>query len=166
MTTTAPRRRTLLVVGVLAASLAAAVLAAGGPADEARLDAVAERGAQVMPFDLDATTHRFQPDEDGGTQVVVADDPGDAEQVRLIRAHLSDEAEAFARGDFDDPSAIHGKSMPGLAVLRESAGRIQVGYRPRPDGAEIGYVSGAPRVVDALHAWFAAQTSDHGAHAE
>lgn len=56
--------------------------------------------------------------------------------------------------------------MPGLAVLGESAGLIEVDYHPRPDGAEIGYVSGGPRVVDALHAWFAAQTSDHGAHAE
>ena len=85
-------------------------------------DQVAERGRDVMPFDLERTTHRFQRLPDGGKQSVVADDARDRRQVALIRAHLREEAARFRRGDFADPSRIHGEKMPGLAALREGAG--------------------------------------------
>jgi hypothetical protein len=62
---------------------------------------VAERGAQVMPFDLDATTHTFTDTDDGGIQTVTADDPGDGDQIELIRAHLRDERAKFARQVMD-----------------------------------------------------------------
>ena len=53
-----------------------AVLAACGPAGPTdRQTEVAERGSRIMPFDLEATTHRFDPD--GLTQTVVVDDPAD-----------------------------------------------------------------------------------------
>src|SRR5918994_1949708 len=73
-----------------------------------RQQEVAERGEGVMPFDLEATTHRFEPTADGLVQTVVADDPSDAANVSLVREHLTDEAERFAAGDYDDPAAIHG----------------------------------------------------------
>lgn len=135
----------------------------GGPD---RQQVVAERGAQVMPFDLDATTHRFFPTADGGLQTVVADDSGDSEQVRFVQSHLQEEAAAFARGDFGDPTQIHGDAMPGLATLEASPGAVEVQYRTLDDGAELRYSSADPIVVAALHDWFAAQTSDHGDHAE
>ena len=40
---------------------------------------VAEAGAEVMPFDLDATTHIFTATDSGGTQEVIADDASDAD---------------------------------------------------------------------------------------
>ena len=101
------RRRCLLVLVPLAVL---AVLAACGPAGPTdRQTEVAERGSRIMPFDLDATTHRFDPDPDGLTQTVVADDPSDSDQVALVRGHVRDEADRFARGDFDDPAHIHGE---------------------------------------------------------
>jgi hypothetical protein len=53
---------------------------------------VAARGAIIMPFELERATHVFQPMQDGGIQTVAADEPGDAEQIRLIREHLRYEA--------------------------------------------------------------------------
>ena len=92
---------------------AAALLAAcGGSELEERQDAVAEAGAAVMPFDLERTTHTFEPLPDGGLQTVLSDD-GDAGQIALIRSHLAEEAERFAAGDFHDPSMIHGEDMAG-----------------------------------------------------
>lgn len=133
---------------------------------EQRRQAVfAERGASVMPFDLDQTMHQFEPLPDGGLQMVKANSATDAEQIALIQAHLREEADRFSRGDFDDPGAIHGDDMPGLAALRESAGRITVRYDVLPDGAQIRYTTTDPPLVDALHDWFAAQVSDHGKHA-
>ena len=130
-----------------------------------RQEEVAERGAEVMPFDLDRTTHRFEARPWGGIQTVVADAP-DAEQVALVRAHLREEAARFSRGDFDDPMAIHGMEMPGLAQLRAGADRFEIGYADVPTGARLTYRTGEPELVPVLHAWFDAQLSDHGSHAE
>jgi hypothetical protein len=91
---------------------------------------VAERGANVMPFDLDRTTHIFQNRTDGGLQQVVADDLSDAAQIALIRTHLQEEAAKFERGDFGDPASIHGQMMPGLSALRQGYAQITVIYPP------------------------------------
>ncbi|PZG02473.1 aspartate carbamoyltransferase [Micromonospora deserti] len=167
-----PRTRRQLL---LAATTAAAVLSAGcadansAPAtSEASADRqaqVAERGASVMPFDLDRTTHHFRKTDTGGIQTVVADDPADTTQIGLIRQHVQHEAESFRRGDFTDPSRIHGTEMPGLAALRNSAGKIAIDYETTADGARITYTTPEDTLITALHAWFDAQLSDHGQHA-
>jgi hypothetical protein len=126
---------------------------------------VAERGASVMPFDLERTTHRFAKQASGGVQTVVADDPGDATQIRLVREHLRREAELFRQGRFDDPARIHGDGMPGLAALRRGAGRVDVAYADTPGGGRITYTTGEAELVAALHDWFDAQVGDHGSHA-
>jgi len=127
---------------------------------------VAERGAEVMPFDLDATTHVFTKTDDGGIQVVTADDPGDQDQIDLIREHLTEERDNFARGDFDDPAQIHGHDMPGVAELAAGYTDIVVTYAETPDGAQLTYTTAAAQLVDAIHAWFDRQLMDHGDDAE
>jgi hypothetical protein len=94
----------LLVAGlaVVAVWVTLGVLRAAGAfgsQEMTRQEEVAERGAEVMPFDLEKTTHVFEPTQTGGVQKVVADDPSDGEQIALIRAHLREEAGAFRRGD-------------------------------------------------------------------
>ncbi len=133
---------------------------------ETRQEEIAEKGAEVMPFDLEETTHVFRKTETGGVQEVVADDPNDAEQVALIRGHLEEEAAAFRRGDLSDPSEIHGEEMPGLKELEAGAEEMDIRYSDLPDGAKIEYETGDPALVAALHDWFDAQRSDHGDHAE
>jgi hypothetical protein len=158
----------LLAVGIIVILGLAAFGVWALPAQRApanRQAEVAARGADVMPFDLERTTHIFEDRPDGGLQQVIADDPADAEQVALIRGHLQEEAAKFQRGDFGDPAAIHGEGMPGLAQLRQGYNQIDVVYSELPDGAQIRYTISDPVMVVALHAWFAAQLSDHGGHA-
>jgi hypothetical protein len=131
-----------------------------------RQQEVAEKGAEVMPFDLERTTHRFIPTDDGLLQEVVSDEPADAEQIGLIREHLSDERERFGEGDYDDPAQIHGEQMPGLQELSTGAERIEIDYSELPDGAALRFRTADAGLVDALHAWGEAQLSDHGDHAE
>ena len=164
-------RATLVLVAGLAVVAVLATLgilrAAGAfTSQETRQEEVAERGAEVMPFDLEKTTHVFEPTRTGGVQQVVADDPSDGEQVALIRAHLREEAEAFRRGDLSDPTEIHGQEMPGLKKLKAGAAEIDIRYSELPDGAQIEYETSDPALVSALHEWFDAQLSDHGRHAE
>lgn len=134
--------------------------------DSARLDEVARRGAEVMPFALDATRHVFARTPDGGVQQVVAHDPHDARQIALIRSHLAEIAEQFSRGDFSDPIRIHGAAMPGLAALQAAKqGEIQISYANLPDGGQIVYSTRSVALQQALHDWFDAQLSDHARHA-
>jgi len=127
---------------------------------------VATRGADVMPFSLEATTHVFTKTADGGTQRVVAKHGADARQVELVREHLRDIRREFSTGDFSGPSYIHGKDMPGLAALAAAKpGQIAIAYRDGAGGAELRFRTGDPTLVAALHEWFDAQLSDHGADA-
>jgi hypothetical protein len=149
---------------VWCAALAASALACTGrpQASAARRAEVAARGATVMPFDLSRTRHVFLSQPDGGLQTVTANDPRDTAQVRLIQAHLQEEAARFSRGDFTDPMAIHGHSMPGIQTLREGAAAIRVEYTPQNDGGRIRYSTADPALIEALHRWFEAQRMDHG----
>jgi hypothetical protein len=147
----------------MACALGASACADQDPAD--REAQVAEAGREVMPFDLDATTHVFEKLDEGGLQTVVAD-TDDAEQIALVRAHLSEEAERFARGDFHDPATIHGEDMAGLHALVTGHERLSITYREVERGGEIRYASEDPSLVEAIHAWFDAQVADHGAHAQ
>ncbi|HYE34814.1 aspartate carbamoyltransferase [Methylocaldum sp.] len=152
----------LLSVTLLTALPASAV----EPASEARLDEVAGRGAEVMPFGLEKTTHIFMKTEQGGRQQVVAKNPADAEQICLIREHLAEIATAFSRGDFSGPTRIHGGGMPGLEAMKNAqAGRIEYRYQELPDGAQIDYLTGERDLVQAIHRYFDAQLSDHARHA-
>lgn len=148
-----------IIVGVLTA------LAGCGPAQTDRQAEVAERGADVMPFDLDRTTHIFEKLDNGGLQQVVTDD-GDVEQIRLIREHLAEEAERFQDGDFHDPAMIHGDDMAGLHELVMGADQLTITYSKIEDGAQILYSAEDADLINALHAWFDQQVSDHGSHAE
>ncbi|NUT46000.1 MAG: aspartate carbamoyltransferase [Saccharothrix sp.] len=148
---------------LLVAAVAAVVLGSGCAAD--RQAEVAERGASVMPFDLERTTHRFTKTDTGGVQTVVADDARDTVQITLIQEHLTAEVDRFRRGDFTDPARIHGTEMPGLDSLRAHGGRIAIELENTADGARATYTTSDTELRTALHAWFDAQVSDHGAHA-
>lgn len=135
-------------------------------ADPQRQAEVARRGADVMPFNLKATTHFFTKTNDGGAQRVIARDVSDAVQVRLVREHLQQIQAQFRKGDFSGPSHIHGSAMPGLAQLKAAPpGQVSITYQDVAGGAQLTYRTARADLVTALHAWFDAQLSDHGADA-
>jgi hypothetical protein len=135
-------------------------------ADAQRQADVAERGKDVMPFSLKDTTHVFTKTADGGIQRVVVKDVANADQTKLVRTHLREIEQQFRKGDFSGPSHIHGNDMPGLDALRTAKpGQIAIAYRNIDGGAELAYRTSDPKMVAALHKWFDAQLSDHGADA-
>lgn len=126
---------------------------------------VHEMGSQVMPFNLGDTTHIFEMTESGGIQQVVADDPGDAEQLALIRQHLQHEVLRFSSGDFSDPTSLHGDDIPGVRELADSAEKLTIEFSELPDGAQITFTTEDLILITAIHRWFGAQLSDHGSDA-
>lgn len=146
-------------------SIVAMLLLLSGCAHNARHSEVAAIGAEVMPFDLERTTHIFEKIDNGGVQQVLVDAPDDIEQVALIRQHLAEEADRFAKGDFHDPIMIHGDEMPGLHDLISGAKQIQIEYSEIENGGQILYTTDNSSLVSAIHSWFDAQLLDHGSHA-
>jgi hypothetical protein len=120
----------------------------------------------VMPFDIAKTLHIFKMTESGGIQQVVARDPNDTAQVSLIRQHLKHEAGRFQRGDYSDPAKLHGPDMPGLKELQAGASQIEVSYAEVPAGAAITFQTTNLHLLTAIHRWFGAQLSEHGADAK
>jgi hypothetical protein len=118
-----------------------------------------------MPFDLAKTTHIFRMTDLGGVERVVVKDPAEKDQVTLIQRHLQHEAVAFQRGDYSDPASLHGADMPGLKDLQAGAAQIRVTYSALPAGAEITFETPDLHLLTAIHRWFGAQLSEHGADA-
>ena len=149
-----------LLIGIL---ITLGVLAATGMLASANRQAmIHEQSSAVMPFDLDRTTHVFKSTEIGGIETVIVKDSADSQQIALIQQHLEDETMRFREGDFGDPTSIHGTGMPGLAELAAGASKFTFSYAALPNGAQINYETNDPRLIDALHRWFAAQLADHG----
>jgi len=120
----------------------------------------------VMPFDMTKTVHIFRMTEQGGVQRVVTKDASAKEQAALIQQHLEHEAERFQQGDYSDPGMLHGKDMPGLKELRTGGSKIKVSYLALPEGAEISFSTDDRHLLTAIHRWFGAQLSEHGADAK
>ncbi|MFZ0134657.1 MAG: hypothetical protein WAK95_19125 [Desulfobacterales bacterium] len=159
-------KRPLLTLCTLAQSIV--LLASIGHAAvsaQTRQEHVHQAAQRVMPFDVAKTVHVFEMTQTGGVLRVIAKDPGAADQVALIRKHLQGEAEKFQKGDFGDPASLHGGNMPGLKDLQAGAARIKVTYAELPAGAEITFLTPDLQLLTALHRWFGAQLSEHGADA-
>jgi len=128
-------------------------------------DHVHGRAHTVMPFDISKTVHVFTMTESGGIERVIVRDPRDARQVTLVQQHLRKEAERFGKGDYSDPAALHGAQMPGLRELQAGAKRISLSYAALPEGAQITFRTADRHLLTAIHRWFGAQLSEHGADA-
>ena len=120
----------------------------------------------VMPFDISKAVHIFAMTEFGGIERVVVKDKRYADQIAVIRQHLRMEADRFQRGDYSDPAMLHGTDMPGLRELRLGARQITVRYSDLPEGGEIRFETADPHLLTAIHRWFGAQLSEHGADAK
>jgi hypothetical protein len=152
----------------LAAMVTMAILLLGAmpiSAQTTRQEHVHQMAHRVMPFDLSKTVHIFKMTEYGGVERVVTREEKWHDQIALIQQHLQHEAERFQQGDYSDPEELHGADMPGLKELQEGASRIKVSYAELPNGAEIRFETSDLHLLTAIHRWFGAQLSEHGADA-
>ena len=146
-------------------ALAAIGLAMPASAEMTRQEHVHHMSSDVMPFDMSRTVHIFKMTEQGGVERVVTRQAGDADQVALIQQHLQHEARRFQQGNFSDPATLHGNDMPGLTELEACAADINVTYVSVPEGGEIRFTTTDIHLLTAIHRWFGAQLSEHGADA-
>jgi len=157
-------RQVTTKVALLAAGVCMGAWTSGAPAQTPQ-EHVHNSAHTVMPFDMSKTVHSFRMTEQGGIQRVVIRDSSAKEQVVLIQQHLKHEAERFQTGDFSDPGKLHGTDMPGLKDLQTGGSAIKVSYAALSDGAQITFTTDDRHLLTAIHRWFGAQLSEHGADA-
>lgn len=120
----------------------------------ARQQAVAQKGAMVMPFNVHNSTHVFQKNQYGGIQQILVKDPNDKGLIAAIRANLEAEAQRFGNGDYSGP-------FKGVRYLKAvKPGQIAITYRNVQAGAAIDYVGVDAAAVDAIHKWLDAEIPD------
>ena len=152
---------------VFLALLLLLALTACRPPDEGASDSafarVQSRGATVMGVDQYTSQHVFESLADGGRVVLDRDDASDTAAIATIRAHMRDIEQAFERGDFTLPGAVHAREVPGTRVM--AAKRSAITYRAieRPRGGEVRITTGDSSALAAIHAFLAFQRSDHRA---
>ena len=147
-----------LVPGLRAEEPPACPLHAEHSKAEADLD---QRGDKVMGFDHSRTTHHFRMEPDGGIIQVDANDAADAVSRQAIRSHLAEIAQAFSRGDFSSPFAIHQRVMPGVPVLIEKREAVRYVYEETERGAQVRITTKDSDAVAAVHEFLRAQIGDH-----
>jgi hypothetical protein len=123
--------------------------------------ALDQRGDQVMGFEHQSTTHHFLLEKDGGAIQVEANDPADAQSREQIRGHLAQIAQAFARGDFAMPGAIHARVLPGIPEMTRLKDAISYRYEETGNGARVRITTADPSALEAVHAFLRAQIEDH-----
>jgi hypothetical protein len=164
-TSLAPLSRIKTLLAVLASFAIVLLASCASPTHTGHQAMIHEMGHRVMPFELSKTQHIFEMTDNGGVQQVIVKDPSDKEQIALIQEHLQHLATEFRAGDFSTPVSLHGADMPGLKELAAGAARVKIEYAALPNGGQITFTTDDLHLVTAIHRWFGAQLSDHGADA-
>jgi hypothetical protein len=112
---------------------------------------LSQRGAQVMGFSQEKTTHHFELNQDGGIIEARANDLKDAGTLAEIRGHFGHIAKMFAAGDFNAPMMVHAQDVPGTAAMSRLKDDIHWQLSEIPRGARITIVADNKEAVDAIH---------------
>jgi hypothetical protein len=137
----------------------------GGDSAFARLQ---RRGERFMGVNQYTSAHRFESLPDGGRIELQRDteNAADTAGIRTIREHLRGIADAFARGDFTIPGAVHDTGeVPGTRVMAAKRAAISYAFRPLPRGGEVRITTTDPAAVAAVHEFLAFQRREHHAAA-
>jgi hypothetical protein len=120
-----------------------------------------KRGAQVMGFDQEKTTHHFYLYSDGGAIDVAVNDASDKADLGAIRTHLPHIAMMFRQGNFKSPMLVHATNVPGTTEMAELKDHITYGYVETPKGGRVNIVTTDAEALKAIHAFLKFQISDH-----
>jgi hypothetical protein len=122
--------------------------------------ALQKRGARVMGVDQYTSSHKFEALGDGG-RIEFVRDVDDPAGVETIREHLRTITRQFAAGDFSASAAVHGRPVPGTAVMRARRRAIRYEFRPLPGVGEVRITTQDADALRAVHEFLAFQRAEH-----
>ena len=123
------------------------------------------RGEHVMGVNQYSSAHVFEDLPDGGRIVLERADAADTADIKRIRAHMHEIADAFRAGDFTKPFEVHAQTVPGTDVLAQKRSAISYVASDRPRGGEVRITTSDPAAVAAVHDFLAFQRGAHHAAA-
>jgi len=123
------------------------------------------RGEPVMGVNQYSSAHVFEDLSDGGRIVLERADAADTADIKRIRAHMHEIADAFRAGDFTKPFEVHAQTVPGTAVMAQKRAAISYAASDRPRGGEVRITTSDPAAVAAVHDFLAFQRGAHHAAA-
>jgi hypothetical protein len=123
------------------------------------------RGEHVMGVNQYTSAHVFEDLPDGGRIVLERADASDTADIKQIRAHMHEIAEAFRAGDFAKPFEVHAQTVPGTDIMR--AKRTAISYEPGdvPKGGEVRIKTADAAALVAIHQFLQFQREQHHAMA-
>jgi hypothetical protein len=153
--------RTAISLAFALALAATVAVAAPPPQQPSHSSSLDERGAHVMGFDQQKTTHHFYLYPDGGAIEVSANDVNDETNLKAARAHLPHIAKMFGDGDFSAPVLVHETNVPGSADLAKLKDRLSYRYEETPRGGRVNILTRDADALAALHSFLRFQIADH-----
>ena len=113
--------------------------------------------SESVGFTSGSIRETFTSTSSGGFEDAIVMLPDDDAAVHQLQSQMRKRAQAFARGDFVDPTNPHGDLVPGLREMRDQWNKMHVQYENLPRGSRVRYTSSDPVMVEALHQWFTAR---------
>jgi hypothetical protein len=120
-----------------------------------------KRGAVVMGFDQNTTTHHFRLTVTGGFIQVEVNDSADAGNRELIRRHLKTIAEEFASGNFGKPFATHDEMPPGVKTMQRNKAAISYQFESTESGGRVRISTKSADAAKAVHDFLRYQITEH-----
>ena len=119
------------------------------------------RGAQVMGFDQDKTTHHFYLYADGGAIDVSVKDAADKTNLDAVRSHLPHIVVMFGEGNFEAPMMVHGTTVPGTPEMKKVKETITWKYDETARGGRVNITTANADALKAIHTFLRYQITDH-----
>ncbi len=119
-----------------------------------------QRGHRAMGVDQYTSHHRFEPLPDGGL-ITLERDSADHAGIARIRSHMQTIAVSFQAGDFAQPGFVHGREVPGTAVMRSRRAHIRYIPQETPSGGRLRIISRDSVALQAIHEFLSFQREDH-----
>jgi len=141
------------------------LVACGRSRDADDFSAMQMRGEHVMGVNQYTSAHVFEDLPNGGRIVLERADAADTADIKRIRAHMREIADAFRAGDFTKPFEVHAQTVPGTDVLAQKRSAISYEVSDRPRGGEVRITTSDPAAVAAVHDFLAFQRGAHHAAA-
>jgi hypothetical protein len=125
------------------------------------MEAMNQRGDQVMGFDQTKTTHHFRLTETGGVIQVEANEASDTKSRDQIRMHLGHIARMFAEGNFKAPMLIHAQAPPGVSTMKSLKAEIEYKFEETERGARVIIKTSNQQALEAIQDFLRFQIEEH-----
>lgn len=144
-------RRSLIGGWLILALLTLALVGQTAPPRPFVDPALLSRISRVAGFESERVNRHFYVLKNGGVTEVTVKDPADEATLKAIQTHLKKEAELYAKGNFENITAMYGKAPDSVVMMKKFRDEITYAMVPEENGAVIRMFTVNPQAKAAIH---------------